>query len=74
MIIRASLIVCFISLILFSSCAVHETREDWSAVLNIPAQFSLSDTEAPPDRWWESLDDPELNALINQALSDNLYL
>ena len=38
------------------------------------AQFTQSGTETLPDKWWQSLNDPQLNELIEQALNDSFTL
>jgi len=41
----------------------------------LPRTFSLYTAESEPlSRWWEVFNDPDLNALITQALSDNLTI
>ena len=41
----------------------------------MPRTFSLYTAESEPlPRWWEAFNDPDLNALITQALSDNLTI
>jgi len=42
---------------------------------SMPESFSLKDTIINPDqRWWEALDDKELNSFIDEALSGNQTL
>ncbi len=36
--------------------------------------FSLTGRETPPQRWWRSFDDQDLDALIEQSFSGNLDL
>jgi NodT family efflux transporter outer membrane factor (OMF) lipoprotein len=36
--------------------------------------FSFTGTEAIPEKWWTSFNDPELNNLIDSALTENLNL
>jgi NodT family efflux transporter outer membrane factor (OMF) lipoprotein len=40
----------------------------------VPAQFSAQGTITLPQRWWESLKDPELNALMKEALAGNFSI
>lgn len=49
------------------ACAKVPTRSGPPAV-PVPERFSRSGTAALPDRWWESLRDPVLSALIEEAL------
>jgi NodT family efflux transporter outer membrane factor (OMF) lipoprotein len=42
--------------------------------LPIPEEFSSTGEEIVPDRWWLAFEDPLLNTLISQALTDNFDL
>lgn len=42
--------------------------------LTLPESFSASGDVAMPARWWEAFDDPGLNAVVEEAMSDNLDL
>lgn len=42
--------------------------------LSTPEAFSISGKAKIPDLWWLSFDDPELNRLMDLALSDNFSL
>ena len=57
---------------LFTGCstAMHAVRAPVAA----PARFSESGTAPLPDKWWESFEDPVLNGLIDQALTNNFDL
>ncbi len=62
------------AILLSASCAVHDVRE-----VPVPETLpeSFSDTEGnvtPPDRWWKAFNSPELDRLIESALSENLDL
>jgi NodT family efflux transporter outer membrane factor (OMF) lipoprotein len=39
----------------------------------VPSNFAHAETEAraSPDRWWENFNDPNLNAVVSEALRDN---
>lgn len=38
----------------------------------LPERYTLGDAvKAPPERWWETFEDPELNALVDEALAAN---
>jgi NodT family efflux transporter outer membrane factor (OMF) lipoprotein len=39
-----------------------------------PESFSSDGTELLPDRWWESLNDPNLNAIVEAGLRDNFTI
>lgn len=40
----------------------------------VPEAFSAQGTETLPQRWWESLNDPGLNALMEEALAGNFSI
>ena len=40
----------------------------------LPETFSSTGTEQLPEQWWQSFNDPNLNVLIEQALSDNFSI
>ncbi len=64
----ACLLVCF-------SCARFAPSPRTEADANAPASFTLYDNAAPtPDRWWTAFQSPDLDALIERALDDNLSL
>ncbi|MEN8255002.1 MAG: TolC family protein [Verrucomicrobiota bacterium] len=56
---------------LLSSCAIFAPDErDLDA--GVPERFSLySETMDTTNRWWESFHSPELNALVNEALTNS---
>ncbi len=57
---------------LLKSCAPRlETVE---APIEDPEPYTYTGTELIPERWWTSFRDPELNTLIDSALSANLDL
>ncbi len=43
-------------------------------LIDVPEAFSQSGTEAIPDRWWLLFNDPNLNALIDEALGNNFSI
>lgn len=45
-----------------------------SPPISVPKSFSQSGKRVLQDKWWQEFNDPHLNQLINQALSDNLDL
>lgn len=62
-------------LLLAASCAPFKPLSRPSPAGELPGEFSLYTGQSEPlQRWWEEFDDPELNALIAAALSDNLTL
>ena len=40
----------------------------------VPESFSRTGTGAAPDRWWLAMNDPHLDALVEEALAGNLNL
>ena len=59
-------------MLLIGACAT-QVRE-FPPPVNVPTAFSASGTRPLADRWWLDFDDPELNALMEEALSANLTL
>ena len=61
--------------LLVASCAPFKPQERQSPEGELPHFFSLYTSESEPEaRWWEEFNDPDLNVLITEALSDNLTL
>jgi NodT family efflux transporter outer membrane factor (OMF) lipoprotein len=62
-----------VSILLLSSCALYAPEERTDLNDGLPEQFSLFSEEASDteNRWWESFHSPELNALIDEALTNN---
>jgi len=69
---RARALLLAIVAILLSGCSM--ATQDLKTPLAVPAQFSESGTSPLPDKWWESLEDPVLSGLIDQALANNFNL
>ena len=62
-------------LLLVASCSPFKPRVRQSPAGELPRTFSLYTAESQPlSRWWEVFHDPDLNALITQALTDNLTI
>ncbi|WOG26837.1 TolC family protein [Endozoicomonas sp. 8E] len=59
-------------LLLMSGCATQNTLS--SPEVSLPTAFSQSGNEARNSLWWQSFNDPQLNTLIEQALTDNFSL
>jgi len=59
-----------------SSCALHKPDRDPAPPVEVPEAFSETggNTGAPAlsDKWWQSFNDKNLNALMRAALGDNL--
>jgi NodT family efflux transporter outer membrane factor (OMF) lipoprotein len=63
--------------ILFCSCSTgcnQLHRKDVSPTISAPNSFSDSGGEPLPEKWWESFKDPQLNALIEQAIDKNFTI
>jgi NodT family efflux transporter outer membrane factor (OMF) lipoprotein len=58
---------------LSSSCAIFAPDERTELNNNLPEKFTLYSEEIPDteNRWWESFQSPELNALIEEALTNS---
>jgi len=62
-------------LLMVASCAPFKPQERQSPEGEMPRAFSLYTAESKPElRWWEEFNDPDLNGLVTEALSDNLTL
>jgi multidrug efflux system outer membrane protein len=63
----------FLLPLLFSSCAIYAPDERIDLNNGLPEQFSLYEDQAADaeNRWWESFQSPELNALVNEALTNS---
>jgi NodT family efflux transporter outer membrane factor (OMF) lipoprotein len=69
------LITLAVILMLVASCSLFKPRARQSPAGELPHTFSLYTAESDPaKRWWEEFNDPDLNALIIEMLSDNLTL
>ncbi len=58
--------------VLLVGCGTAPTREEVTPVL--PAGFSDTGEEAAAEKWWHDLDDPQLDRLMEEALTGNLSL
>ena len=60
-------------LLLGTSCTVFQPNTAQQAATNLPEQFSGVQSPSTPANttWWEEFHSPELNALIDQALTNN---
>ena len=72
---RAALFPCALSLaLLLGSCALPRSARTEKLPVAMPAEFSVKGEAPPADRWWETFDDADLNALMERALAGNLDL
>ena len=58
--------------LLVTACSTVPDRDPVS--ISLPADFSSSGDVILSDHWWESLDDPVLNSLVERALAQNFSL
>ncbi|MHC5039437.1 MAG: efflux transporter outer membrane subunit [Planctomycetota bacterium] len=56
-----------------AGCSFYEPSQP-EAVVTLPAAFSETGKAVLPEKWWTAWKDPQLDALIEQALSRNLSL
>ncbi|MFW6290161.1 MAG: efflux transporter outer membrane subunit [Mariniphaga sp.] len=59
-------------LLVFAGCS--QKTVDVSLPLEPPGYFSYSGEDTVPDKWWTVFDDPDLNVLIDSALSSNFNI
>jgi len=58
-----------------AACSPFKPSEKVDIGDELPASFSRPSGQFDPSwKWWESFDDPELNAFVEEALSDNLTI
>jgi len=62
------------ALALASAVAGCAARRAAAPPVEMPGAFSASGAEAAPAKWWTALGDPQLDALVEQALAGNLDL
>lgn len=64
--------ILLIVLLITGGCSLHEIRSP-EAPESMPAFFPVGEyTEMPLARWWENLNDPQLNQLMEKAFAENL--
>lgn len=68
---QKALVVVSLGLVLLS-CA--STPERLSPPVELGETFSKDGSAALPEKWWEAFEEPELNSLIERALSNNFSL
>ncbi len=59
-----------------SGCSPHKVTHAPAPPVQLPAAFAAAgaSAEAAPDRWWTVFADPQLDALVGRALTDNFQL
>ncbi len=68
-------LIAFLFVVLLTGCAVGPDYK--SPVVAVPKQWSgvKADVKStPPDKWWQTFNDKELNQLITEAIAANLDL
>ena len=63
----------FLFCLIFTGCSQVQ-RKKVSSPVPLPDSFSNSGTNPLPEKWWESFNDPQLNALTEQALGQNFTI
>jgi NodT family efflux transporter outer membrane factor (OMF) lipoprotein len=56
----------------WAGCAAH--RDPVAPPVPPPPQYSATGTAVLPEKWWTSFEDPVLNGLVEQSLTNNLSL
>ena len=57
------------------SCTPFHAPDRSGDISGLPPTYSLADAvSSPPQRWWETIDSPQLTPLVNEALTGNLTL
>jgi NodT family efflux transporter outer membrane factor (OMF) lipoprotein len=59
---------------LFLAGCVEPPRVMAPSVAHLPEAFSTQGTVSLPQKWWESLNDPQLNTVMEEALAGNLTI
>ena len=67
----AAAVLCLAVLAGGSACGPKRPAEHTRPPVDVPERFSQSGSRAADGKWWLSFGDGRLNALIEQALSDN---
>ena len=63
----------FLFCLIFTGCSPVQ-RKEFSSPTALPDSFSNSGTNPLPEKWWESFNDPQLNALTEEALDQNFTI
>ncbi|MCF8067144.1 MAG: efflux transporter outer membrane subunit [Desulfobacterales bacterium] len=66
------MLIC-IGFVFFTACTVYH-GSDLESPVELPLRFKASGTVELPDKWWLSFEDPILNELIDEALSENFTM
>ncbi len=69
---RIRVFLLILLLLMVSGCATPS--KDFQPPIHMPDKFTESGAEMLPEKWWFSLNDPDINRLIEQALDGNMSL
>ncbi len=58
---------------ILSSCSAPKSRPV-ALSFELPLEFSAKGSEPVPQQWWDSLDDDQLNLVIDEALANNFSI
>ena len=67
-------LVLMLLIICTGACSPFAPKPRTGLEHELPGQFSISGSNEKTGRWWEELNDPELNELIEEALSGNFSI
>lgn len=68
-------IACFVFMGQIVACTPFTPPDRTSRLMNLPAGYSMMESVSePPQQWWRTFNDPQLNGLIEEALRENLEL
>ena len=67
-------LLAFYVLLFTSSCSLVKVPPTPEQPIEAPEAFSQEGQAVVPERWWESLEDAELNGLVEEALGGNFDL
>lgn len=63
-----------IAFLLLAGCSLHKVEAHREPRQALPQAWSLEGEVTPPDLWWQTFEDPQLNDLMNQLFRGNLAL
>jgi NodT family efflux transporter outer membrane factor (OMF) lipoprotein len=61
-------------LIFFGLAGCESKSAGITPEVNLPKAFSMSGQDVFPEKWWQVLDDPNLDGVINEALKNNFTI
>ena len=66
-------VACICTAIFANGCNSSQPRPV-QPLFEMPAAFSSQGTEPMPEKWWQSFEDPQLNAVIEEAMVNNFTI